>query len=111
MIEMLSTRLAVAVGGLVLALTAGTGIASAGPDLGPMVNTTCSYPQVKAALNAQDSTAAALFTASGGDGQLSTFLAGSTEQRQQWAQAMANEPANQPYLPLIERVFATCNNF
>ena len=111
MIKMLSSRLAVVVGGLALSLTAGAGIASAGPDLGPMINTTCSYPQVMAALNAQDPTAAALFKASGGESSLSTYLGGAPDQRREWAQAMANEPANQPYLPLIERVFNTCNNY
>ncbi|MGA8125027.1 MAG: hemophore-related protein, partial [Mycobacterium sp.] len=37
------TRLAVAVCGLALSLTAGAGVASADPDLGPAINTTCSY--------------------------------------------------------------------
>ena len=55
------TRLAVAVGGLALSLTAGAGVASADPDLGPVVNTTCNYSQVTAALNAQDPAAAAQF--------------------------------------------------
>src|ERR1700691_3928308 len=53
------TRLAVAAGGLALSLTAGAGVASAAPDLGPAINTTCSYSQVVSALNAQDPAAAA----------------------------------------------------
>jgi hypothetical protein len=64
MIKLSLTRLAVAVGGLALSLTVGAGVASADPDLGPIVNTTCSYPQVMAALNAQDPAAAAQFNAS-----------------------------------------------
>ena len=55
------TRLAVAVGGLALSLTAGAGVASADPDLDPIVNTTCTYPQAVAALNAQNPAAAAVF--------------------------------------------------
>jgi hypothetical protein len=38
------TRLGVAVAGSALLLTAEAGVASADPDLGPIVNTTCSYP-------------------------------------------------------------------
>jgi hypothetical protein len=53
------TRFTVAVGGLALSLTAGAGIASATPDLGPAVNTTCTYDQLVAALNAEDPTVAA----------------------------------------------------
>ena len=52
MLKLSLTRLAVAVGGLALSLTAGTRVASADPDLGPAINTTCSYQQVVSALNA-----------------------------------------------------------
>ena len=48
-----STKLVVGLSGLALALTAAVGVASAEPDVNPIVNTTCSYPQVVAALNAQ----------------------------------------------------------
>jgi hypothetical protein len=61
MIKRPLTRLAVAVGGLALSLSVGAGTASADPDLGPIVNTTCNYSQVMAALNAQDPAAAAQF--------------------------------------------------
>lgn len=46
--------LSAVLGGLVLSSTVGAGIASADPDLDLAINTTCSYPQVIAALNAQD---------------------------------------------------------
>ena len=48
------TRLGVTVGGLALTLTAAAGIASADPDYGPMINTTCTYDQAVAALRAQN---------------------------------------------------------
>ena len=50
-----STKVAVVLGGMTLSLAVGVGVgvASAAPDLGPLVNTTCSYPQVVAALSAQ----------------------------------------------------------
>ena len=43
---------------------AGAGVASADPDLGLIVNATCSYLQVVSALFAQDPEAAAQFNAS-----------------------------------------------
>jgi len=48
-----TTKLIVATGGLALSLTTGAGIASAGPDVSPIINSTCTYPQVMAALDAQ----------------------------------------------------------
>jgi hypothetical protein len=46
MIAISMTRLAATICGVTVSLAAGAGIAYAAPDLGPMVNTTCSYPQV-----------------------------------------------------------------
>ena len=86
MIKRPLTRLAVAVGGLALSLTAGAGVASAGPDLGRAINTACSYSQVVSALNAQDPAAAAQFNASPvAQGYLRQFLAAPPAQRQQLA--------------------------
>ena len=50
------TRLGVTVGGLALTLTAAAGIASADPDYGPMINTTCTYDQAVAALSGKPTT-------------------------------------------------------
>ncbi|MDQ2638877.1 MAG: hemophore-related protein, partial [Actinomycetota bacterium] len=61
MIQLSMTRLAVVVGGVALSLGAGVGVASAAPDLGPAINTTCSYPQLVAALEAQNPQVAAAF--------------------------------------------------
>jgi hemophore-related protein len=106
------TRLAAAVGGLALSLIAGAGVASADPDLGPIVNTTCSYEQFAAALNAQDPTVAAAFNSSPEiQAGLRQFLAAPRSQRQQMAQRMASEPANRPYLPIVQQAFNTCNNY
>lgn len=106
------TRLGVAVGGLTLWLTAGAGVASADPDLGPAVNTTCTYDQFVGALNAQDPTIAAVFSSSPEmQSGLRQFLAGSPSQRKQWAQQIASNPENQPYLGVIRGAFNTCNNY
>jgi hemophore-related protein len=112
MIDISTTKVAIAIGGLAFALTAGAGIASASPDVGPMVNTTCSYDQVISALNAQDSAAGAQFGASPmTQSALRQFLAASPGDRQQMAEMMASSPANQPYVGLMQAVFNTCNTF
>lgn len=112
MTELSLTRMSAAVGGLVLALTAATGIASAEPDLGAMVNTTCSYPQVMSALNAQDPAAAAQFSASAmSQSYLRQFLAAPPDRRQQMVGLIASAPGNQQYLGLMQQVFSSCNNY
>jgi hemophore-related protein len=106
------TRLAAATGGLALLLLAGAGIASADPDLGPAINTTCSYPQVVAALNAQSPAAAAKFNNSPmAQGWLRSFLASPPNQRVQMAQEAEGMPGAAKYFGLISQVTTTCNNF
>ncbi|UUO01977.1 hemophore-related protein [Mycolicibacterium novocastrense] len=106
------TRLAVGVGGFAVALAAGSGIASAAPGLGAAVNTTCSYPQLVSALNAQDPVAAAEFNkAPMLQAGLQQFLASGPEVRQQMAAEIAAAPWVQPYLGSIEAAFNTCQNF
>ncbi len=106
------TRLTVGLGGLALSLTAGAGIASAGPNLDAAINTTCSYPQLVAALNAQDPQVATAFSKSPIlQRGLREFLAAPPEGRVQTAQDVANAPMFQPYLGTIEQAFNTCHNF
>jgi hemophore-related protein len=103
-------KLAVAVGGLMLSMTAG--VASADPDLGPAVNTTCTYDQLAAALNAQDPTIAAVFNSSPEmQSGLRQFVAGSPSQRKQMAHEIVSDPESQPYIGLLQQTFATCNNY
>jgi hemophore-related protein len=112
MIHLSLTRLAVAAGGLTLALGAGAGIASAAPDLGPAVNTTCNYDQLVAALNAQDSQIAKVFTSSPVmQNGLRQFLAAPPDERQRIAQELVNTPGAGPYIPVLEETYRTCNNF
>nr|MDT0522902.1 hypothetical protein [Streptomyces sp. DSM 41633] len=59
MIELSPIKVAAAAGALAMSLSAGAGIASADPRLDSAVNTTCSYPQVMGALNAQSPMAGA----------------------------------------------------
>ncbi|WP_420715911.1 hemophore-related protein [Mycobacterium sp. 663a-19] len=101
-----------AVGGLTLSLAAGAGIASADIDLDPAVNTTCTYDQLVAALNAQDPIIAAALNASpDAQASLRQFLAGSLSQRRQTAQQIVNNPHSRPYIGVLQRTFDTCHNF
>src|SRR5690348_17327538 len=91
-------KVLIASSGLVLSLTAGAGLASA-QDLSPIINTTCSYPQVLGALQAQDPAAAAELTSSPmANGVVQDFLASPVPQRQVTAQRLAGMPAAAQYL-------------
>src|ERR1700722_5086395 len=105
-------RLAVAVCGLALSLTAGAGVASADPDLGPAINTTCSYSQVVSALNAQDPAAAANFNASPVvQGYLRQFLAAPPAQRQQMLRQALAVPGAAQQVGYVLQLANTCNNY
>jgi hemophore-related protein len=117
MVTLSLTRLAAAVVGLALSLTAGAGVASADPDLDPVINTTCSYSQVVSALNAQTPAAAAQLNGSpSAQAALRGFLDSSPDQRQQIVQEMEGRyPQSQQYIPLYAgfavQVTNTCNNY
>jgi hemophore-related protein len=117
MVTLSLTRLAAAVAGLAVSLTAGAGVASADPDLGPVINTTCSYSQVVSALNAQTPAAAAQLNGSpSAQAALRGFLDSSPNQRQQIVQELEGKyPQTQQYIPLyagfVVQVANTCNNY
>jgi hemophore-related protein len=112
MIKQSLIRLTVAVGGLAVLSTSGAGVASADPDLGPIVNTTCSYSQAVSALNAQDPAAAAEFNASPPtQAFLRRFLAAPHNQRLQMAQQVQSTPGAEQYFGVMQEVFSSCNNY
>ena len=100
------TKLVAGFGGIAFALTAGTGIASADP-MDAVINTTCTYPQVMAALNATDPASAAKFNNSTlAQNFLNNFLSAAPPQRAQ----MANQIPPK-YMGVIQRVAGVCNNY
>jgi hemophore-related protein len=116
MVRLSFTRLAAAVGGLTLPLTVWAGVASADPDLGAVINTTCNYSQVVSALSAQDPAASAGLSASPtAQAALRGFLASTPDQREQIAQELESRPGSQPYVQqyvgLVLQVANTCNNY
>ena len=112
MVKLSATKLVVvSVGGLALWLATGIGVASAQPDLSPLVNTTCSYPQVIAALNAGSPGAAQTFNGSVlAQAWLRSFLASPPDQRQHMLQGLTGSRAQQYLGPALQAA-ATCNNY
>jgi hemophore-related protein len=116
MVGLSLTRLAAAVGALALSLTPGADVASADPDLSPVINTSCNYSQVVSALNAQSPPAAAALSASPtAQAVLRGFLASSPDQRQQIVEELESKPQSQPYFQqyvgAVLQVANSCNNF
>ncbi|MEB3020752.1 hemophore-related protein [[Mycobacterium] crassicus] len=106
------TKLGIAAGGLALSLSAGAGFASASPDLGPIINTTCNYSQVHQALVAQNPSAAAEFDANpNAQGMLQMFLNAPPAKRQQLATMVQGMPEAQQYVGTITQVAGSCNNY
>ncbi len=111
MVKLSLTKLAAAAGGVAFALTAGSGIASADP-LDPVINTTCNYGQVMAALNATDPGAAAQMNASPiAQSYLRQFLASPPPKRMQMAQQIQAMPQAAPYFNDVLSVAGSCNNY
>jgi hemophore-related protein len=105
MIRLSLTKLAAGFGGVAFALSAATGVASADPD--PVINTTCNYGQVMAALNATDPASAAAFNQSpAAQNFLNRFLAAGPPQRAQMARQIPPQ-----YMGVINRVAVVCNNY
>jgi hemophore-related protein len=109
-----STKLVVASGGLALALTAGVGVgvASAEPDVSPIINSTCTYRQVMGALNAESPELAnQVAETPAANAWLQRLIASPPDGRRQMIQQWQNVPAVQQYTPVILQVANTCNNY
>jgi hemophore-related protein len=106
------TKVVVAAAGLALSLGTGAGIASAAPDASAIINSTCTYPQVMAALNDQSPETANELNANPlAAGWLQGLVGAPPDQRAQMIQQVQGIPALQPYMPVIFQVAKTCNNY
>jgi hemophore-related protein len=113
---LLRTKLAVAAAaGMTVALGplgVLSGIASAQPDVSAVVNSTCTYPQVIAALNDENpGVANDLNTSPIANGWLQSLIAAPPDQRATMVQQVQDMPSLQPYLPVIYQVAGTCNKY
>ncbi len=108
-----ATVLAAIGGGLaVSALSLSAGVASAQQDLSPIVNTTCSYDQVVAALNDQEPALAdQLETQPSSQAILRSFLASPPAQRQTTATQLASYPGAQSVIGPLLGIAGSCNNY
>jgi hemophore-related protein len=98
--------------GLASSLTASAGFASADPDLGPVINTTCNFSQVVAAISAQNPVTAAELSASPtARCLLRSFLGSPPDERQQIVLELLSYPGSQQYVATVLQVASTCNNF
>lgn len=105
------TALSAGVGAVAMSLTVGAGVASADP-VDAVINTTCNYGQVVAALNATDPGAAAQFNASPvAQSYLRNFLAAPPPQRAAMAAQLQAVPGATQYIGLVESVAGSCNNY
>jgi len=105
-------RVVIAVAGIALSLTTGVAVASADPDLGPLINTTCTYPQAVAALNDQAPGPAQDFSASPvAQAWLRTFLASPRDQRQRMVQQLQSLGGVQQYVGAVQQVAGSCSSY
>jgi len=112
MVKHISARLAFAAGGLALALASGSAVASAGPDLTPLVETTCTCSQAEAALHALSPDAAEEFYSyPAAQAWLRSFLAAPTDQRWQMVGTAQSIPALQSYTQLGLSMAGNCNKY
>ncbi|BBZ59611.1 hemophore-related protein [Mycolicibacterium monacense] len=112
MLKLSRKNIAITLGGLAVAIPLSAGVASAQPNLGPIINTTCTYDQVIAALNDQHPDLAAQFAQQrSGQQAVRNFLAASPQQRQATVAFLQSNPTAQAYFGPISNVAATCNNY
>lgn len=109
---MLKMTVAAGLGGLAVALAAGSGIASAAPGDAVIVNSTCTYPQVIAALNAEDPAAAnQLVTSPIANAFLQDLVSSPPAERQQKIDQVRAYPQAAQYSGLISQVANSCNRY
>ncbi len=105
-------KIAVCTGTAAVALFAGAGIASAQPDIEAIVNSTCSYPQVVAALNVEAPQMAGELTSNPmASGWLQNLVASPPSKRRVLIAQVQGYPEVQQYTSTINSVAHTCSNY
>ncbi|KUH75781.1 hypothetical protein AU184_15475 [Mycolicibacterium novocastrense] len=112
MINLSVTKMAAAFGGLALSAMAGAGIAAAQPDIGPMINTTCTYDQAIAAVNAENPTAAQYLNQSPPNLEfLRIYFASSPAERESLLNQIKNNPGIDQAMPVFQQMMTSCVNY
>jgi hemophore-related protein len=112
MMRLSLSRLAVAVGGLALSLTAGAGVASAEPDIGPMVDSPCTYEQAMAALRTENPIAVQYMDQYPANYEfVRVFLASSRDERVSLLNQIKNNPGIDQAYPVFNQMLTNCVNY
>ncbi|WP_198957252.1 hemophore-related protein [Mycobacterium lehmannii] len=112
MIKAKSTLLGLFLAVSLSSLVAGGGTASAQPDYGPLINTTCTYDQALAAVHAENPIAAQYLDSSPPNLEfLRMFLAASPEGRANLIRQVENNPGAAEAFPVIQQMFASCHKY
>jgi hemophore-related protein len=108
----LKTKVIAGCSGALMSVVASAGIASASPDVETIVNSTCTYPQVMAALQAQDPAAAGQLSSSPmAVGWLQQLVASPPDGRRGMIAQIQAYPQLNSYTGLINSVAGSCSNF
>lgn len=106
------TKIAAVVGGVAAALTVGSGLASAVPDVGPMVDSPCSYDQAIKAVHAENPLAAKYLDQSPPNQQfLQVFLSSPREERVNLLNQIKNNPGADQALPVFTQMLTSCTKY
>jgi hemophore-related protein len=98
--------------GVAASIVVGSGIASAAPNIDAIVNSTCTYPQVIAALDAQSPETAGELQSNGlATAWLQSLVAAPPDQRRQMIAQVQGIPQLQAYGPVIGQVAASCSKY
>lgn len=112
MMKVSLTRVAAAVGGLALSVTAAAGIASAQPYVDTMVNSPCTYDQAIAAVNAENPMAAQYLMQSPPNLEfVRVFLSSSKDQRVSLLNQIKGNPGIDQALPVFTQMMSSCVNY
>ena len=104
----LKRSIVAAVGAVALSVTVGGGVAHADP----IIDTTCSYPQVIAALNTENPTLAGKLSSNPlATGMLTNFLAAPPAERERLAANFRQTSWGQKYFGAMSSIAGVCNNY
>ena len=108
----IKAKLIMGTGIAALSLFASSGIASAQPDVESIVNSTCTYPQVIAAIKARSPEVASQITTNPlANSWLQQLVAAPPDQRRKMVAQVQGMPEIQGYTGLISQVAGSCNNY
>ncbi len=109
MIKLSLAKLSAVVGGAALALAAGAGVASAEPDLGPMVDSPCTYDQAITALRTENPMAVQYMDKYPANYEfVRVFLGSSRDQRVNLLNQIKNNPGADVAFPVFQQMLTSC---